>query len=796
MNGWTLVFEGFDPEKEPLREALCTLGNGYFATRGAAPEASADDTQYPGTYVAGLYDRLTTTIAGREVENEDLVNAPNWLPLTFRRPGESWLSPSDADLLDYRQELDARAGIVSRVLRVRHAAGGTSTVTQRRLVSMADPHFAALETTFLADGWSGPLEIRSCIDGSVTNQGVARYRALRGDHLQLNGSGFLDGDAVWLSAITTGSRRRLAMAATTRVVAGSEPGERSRVKEGGVIGHEIRLHLNAGEPLTVEKVACLWTDRDAAIYEPATEARSWIARADSFESMAGQHAEAWDHLWKRFDTRIQGPERAQLILRLHVFHLLQTVSPHTIGLDVGVPARGLHGEAYRGHIFWDELFILPFINLRFPVLSKSLLEYRYRRLPEARHAAREAGYRGAMFPWQSGSSGREESQRLHLNPKSGRWLPDNSRLQRHIGSAIAHNAWRYFSATGDLEFLRFRGAPLIIEVARFWCSIATHDPGRQRYEIRGVMGPDEYHDAYPGADEPGLNNNAYTNVMAASVLATAIEALGLLRGADRTELVEALDLDDGEIEAFETIGRRLVVPFHDGVISQFEGYDALEELDWDGYRKRYGDIHRLDRILEAEGDSPNRYKVSKQADVLMLFYLLSAAELRSLFERLEYEFDPVTDIPRNVQYYLKRTSHGSTLSRLVHAWVMSRHDRPEAWAHFNAALESDIADVQGGTTPEGIHLGAMAGTVDMVQRCYAGIEARDDTLVIDPGLPDAMGEVELTVHYRGQRIRVEVRADEVVLASYPRLAGPARLLVGERELTIMPGESHRVPLST
>src|SRR5678815_3075811 len=161
------------------------------------------------------------------------------------------------------------------------------------------------------------------------------------------------------------------------------------------------------------------------------------------------------------------------------------------------------------------------------------------------------------------------------------------------------------------------------------------------------------------------------------------------------------------------MSRRIFVPFHDGVISQFEGYADLNELDWEAYRDMYGDIGRLDRILEAEGDTTNRYKLSKQADVLMLFYLLSSQELWAVFERLGYAFDPQEDVQRNVDYYLSRTAHGSTLSRVVTAWVLARLDRGRSWEQMAAALESDVADVQGGTTREGIHLGAMAGTVDI-----------------------------------------------------------------------------------
>lgn len=194
-------------------------------------------------------------------------------------------------------------------------------------------------------------------------------------------------------------------------------------------------------------------------------------------------------------------------------------------LDVGVPARGLHGEAYRGHVFWDELFVLPYITLHFPEVARALLMYRHRRLPAARDAARLAGQSGAMFPWQSGSSGQEESQALHLNPRSGRWLPDHSHLQRHVGSAIALNVCRYGRATGDTGFLYGPGAELLLEIARFWAGAAVYDAQRGRYRIRGVLGPDEYHYAYPAAGEPGIDDNAYTNVMAAWVIHQGLELL-------------------------------------------------------------------------------------------------------------------------------------------------------------------------------------------------------------------------------------------------------------------------------
>ncbi len=758
-DAWVLSWDHWDPAREPLREAICTLGNGYFATRGAFEETKAGGPHYPGTYLAGGYNRLESELAGRIVENEDLVNWPNWLSLSFRPEGGEWVTPGSVELLAFEQSLDLHRGILERRLRIRHADSRETSLISRRLVHMAHPHLAAIEWTLTAENWAGRFEICSGLDGTVTNQGVERYRELNSRHLEVLETGRLGEDGIFLAVQTNQSHLRMSQAARTQVYLDGEkaPLERRTRAEGGVVEQRLLVECVREKPLRVEKVVALHSSRDFAISEPTLAARIAISRAEGFSALSESHVRAWERLWRRADLEIGTGDRwAQLVLRLHVFHLLQTTSFNTIDRDVGVPARGLHGEAYRGHVFWDELFIFPFLNLRLPELTRSLLMYRYRRLDTARCLAREAGFAGAMYPWQSGSSGREENQVLHLNPRSGRWIPDPTYRQRHINAAIAYNVWQYFQVTFDKEFLSFHGAEMLLEIARFWASIARFNADRQRYEIHGIVGPDEFHTGYPDSDEPGLNNNAYTNLMAAWCLRTARRALDLLEGERRLELREELQIADEELQRWEDVSRRMFLPLQpDGVISQFEGYELLAEFDWEGYRGRYGDIHRLDRILEAEGDSANRYKVSKQADVVMLFYLFSSEELADMFQWLGYPFDPDM-IPRNIQYYLARMSHGSTLSRVVQSWVLARSDREGAWQLFRQALEADIGDIQRGTTAEGIHLGAMAGTVDLLQRGHLGIEVRDDVLWFNPCLPHGLDELCSRVRYRGHWLRLRV----------------------------------------
>ncbi|MGW0512898.1 glycoside hydrolase family 65 protein [Streptomyces olivaceoviridis] len=786
---WEYVWEydGYRPAEERLRESLCTLGNGYFATRGALPECTADDVHYPGTYAAGCYNRLTSEVAGRRIENEDMVNLPNWLPLRFRPPGGDWLTPDTVPVTEHHQMLHLDPGLLERRTRYPIGPDATLLVRQVRLVHLADPHLAALRTEFTAEGHTVELDVEAALDGRVTNSGVARYRDLDGRHLSHIEVGTSAPGTVWLRCRTRVSDIGCGLAA--RLTAGVPV---THANEAHRAVQRLRLTLPPGRTATVDKTVALHTSRDPAISDPLRAAVDRAGAAPGFDELRETHHATWEQLWRR--TALDVPGEAGSILRLHLFHLLQTLSPHTADLDVGVPARGLHGEAYRGHVFWDELFVLPYLNLHLPEVSRALLRYRHRRLDAACHAARDLGRGGALYPWQSGSDGREETQQLHLNPRSGRWLPDHSRLQHHVGSAVAYNVWQYCEATGDIEFLHGEGAEVLLQIARFWGQSATWDDHLGRYRIRGVVGPDEYHDAYPGADRPGLDDNAYTNVTAAWVLTRALELLHGLPEPRRRELTELTGLGEDEPDRWTEVSRRLHIPFHDGVISQFDGYGDLAELDWAGYRGRYDDIRRLDRILEAEGDTVNRYKASKQADVLMLGYLFSPLELRALFQQLGYHLDEHIWLA-TVDHYLHRTSHGSTLSGLVHGWILARARRSDAWSFVQEALRGDIADLQGGTTGEGIHLGAMAGTLDLVQRGLTGLETRAGGLCLDPVPLPELSSYGFGIRYRGHwGVRLRLRSSLLEIAVPDSDRSPIDVRLRDRVIPVGPGETARLVL--
>ncbi|MFZ2625693.1 MAG: HAD family hydrolase [Propionibacterium sp.] len=772
VDPWMLIYEGFDPAHEAHREALTTLGNGYLGTRGAAPESGADGVHYPGTYLAGVYNRLTSQVGGRSRQDEHLVNAPNWLVLDLRVGQGAWWSQGGLSMVAERRELDLRRGVLTRTATLADPQGRRLLVTQRRLVSMARPHLAALETTVVALGWETRVQVRAGVDTSVVNANVADDAALANRHLRVLNAVAEAGGRLLVEVETSQSHIRIAAASRLTCLAPGASPARLVDDRPDQADQVLELDLIEDRPVRIDKTVALFTSRDGAIASPGLAALHELDVAPGgLADLLPAHVHAWADLWHRFGVDLDADVQTRLVLNLHVFHLLQSLSEHTADLDAGVPARGLHGEGYRGHVFWDELFVLPVLTAHQPQISRGLLEYRYRRLDAARLAAAGRGLAGAMFPWQSGSDGREETPPMLFNPRSGRWMRDNSWRQRHVGLAIAYNAWQFYQATGDTGWLAARGADLIIEVACVFADLATYEPDTDRFHIEGVMGPDEYHDGYPGAPGEGLRDNAYTNVLAAWVCQRAGDVLGEVEGFDCDRVHSRLRIQAGERQRWEHLSRRLAVPFHQGVISQFAGYEDLAELDWDHYRTTYGNIGRLDLILEAEGDSTNRYRLAKQADVLMLPYLLGPQGLTQTLARLGY---PVSeqDLRRTVDYYLSRTADGSTLSRVVHAAVLARLDPAKAWGLFQAALSADLDDTQGGTTGHGIHLGAMAGTIDIITRAFAGITTHGDGVLIDPRMPVGLGAARFTLLHHGQRLRVALTPTTTDVSADPCAANP------------------------
>ncbi len=788
-DGWTLSYRNYDPVKERSREALLTVGNGYFGTRGAIEELDANPVNYPGTYMAGLYNRRESEVEDRVVVNEDFVNAPNWLLLTFRINDERWFNPNKSEIIEFDRCLDFRTGLLTRKMLVEDEEGRQTLVESRRIVSMDDKHMAALEYTVKPLNYSAKITVRSGMNANLINDGVKRYRQLNQDHLNQLDQG-ADGPLSWVMAETSQSAIKIAESALLQVVHNSDnvsPSFRFK-KVKGRVDTSFTVEAKEGDTLCVTKMVCICNSIDGKYPDPLAFVTETGRRQGTFDNLLAGSAEAWGEIWKSADMELTGDRLSQKLLRMHIYHLMVTVSPHNTEIDFGIPARGLHGEAYRGHIFWDELYILPFYSLHFPDVARSVLMYRYRRLDAARTYAAAHGYKGAMYPWQSGSDGSEETQVLHLNPISGEWGDDYSSLQRHISIAVAYNVWTYFNITGDIDFLERYGAEMFLEICRFWASKVHYDEETGRYRIHKVMGPDEFHEKLPGAEEGGLKDNAYTNIMVVWLFNRAFDILESMGSNYRMKVLEKTGLKKDELLQWQKeIEKMNLVISDDGIIAQFDGYFDLKELDWDAYRKKYTNIYRLDRLLKAEGKSPDDYKLSKQADTLMCFYNIGIDAVTEIIRKMGYEV-PDNYFEKNFDYYLQRCSHGSTLSRVVHAYLAAGAGKEQmSWELYSAALQSDFTDIQGGTTAEGIHAGVMGGTVLMAMTAYGGLDVKGDVVKLDPALPKHWRSISFRFSFRGNKYQV-VSGHEEIRITAEVSNSEAHLVIMGKEYRIAGGE--------
>ncbi len=759
-DSWCLQYYDYDLEKERSREALLTVGNGYFGTRGALEESMANKVNYPGTYISGLYNRLVSTIAGRDIDNEDFVNIPNWLPVKFKIGQGEWFSfapEPNMKIRSMRRKLNFRNGEMFREIELEDKDGKITIVRSARFAGMHYKHIAAMKYTVIPVNYKDEITIRSELDGNHINAGVERYSELNQEHLT-HISERIEGNRLYLKVKTTESNVIIKLAAR-HILDGSEELDEIMNCEclKGKACQDLTVKADQGKEIVFEKLVSIYTSQDKKVTIPEMHSRKAIDKMTDYDGEMELSTRAWENIWNELDISVEGDRAAQKLIRLHLYHMMVSSSPHHKDLDAGIPPRGLHGEAYRGHIFWDELYILPLYHIHFPEVVKSVLMYRFRRLDKAKDSARENGYKGAMYPWQSGSDGREETQIVHLNPVSGEWGDDYSRLQRHVSLAIAYNLCNYYKVSGDKIFMMKYGAEMLFEICRFWESKCEYDQKEGGYHIHEVMGPDEFHEKLPGSEKGGLTDNAYTNIMVSWMMCRAIEFIEKLDSTEEDRIFRKYDIEQEEINRWEDISSRLLLNINEnGIIEQFKGYFELEELDWDAYSKKYGDIHRLDRILKAEGKSPDAYKLSKQADLIMVFFNLGFEKADTIIKKLGYKL-PEDYIRNNFDYYITRTSHGSTLSRLVHAdlaYRLGNHDF--AWDMYMEALSSDLVDIQGGTTGEGIHCGVMAGTVYMVLSVFCGLDVSGDEPSLCPDLPLHWKGVKFNFTFRGTHFKVAV----------------------------------------
>jgi kojibiose phosphorylase len=510
---------------------------------------------------------------------------------------------------------------------------------------------------------------------------------------------------------------------------------------------DLTQPLAVDQSWAVEKLVAICTDRDAA--DPLAAAQAKVA-ALAGEGYAGLHAQARAALaafWAVGDVVIEGDNAAQQGVRHGLYQLRIAAAQDE---RVSIAAKSLSGFGYRGHAFWDtETFILPYFTLTQPALARNLLMYRWHTLAGARKKAHENGFAGAQFAWESAERGEEVTPRWVPGPKGEEliriWCGD---IELHITADIAYAIMHYWRVTGDDAFMVEAGAPIILETARFWASRAEPDtPAPGQYSISDVIGPDEYHEH--------VDNNAFTNAMAAWHLRTALELVAWLRQhapAQAAQLDAALDLTPARLEHWREIAANLVLlrDAQSGLIEQFAGFFQRKEVDWPAYANR---TKSMQTLLGIEG--ANAHQVLKQPDVLLLHALLpghfSEAELRT-----------------NWDYYCPRTDHtyGSSLGPAVHAWLACRLGKvEEAYPHFMRAALVDIEDVRGNTA-EGIHAASAGGVWQALVFGFAGVQVSEDGAVtVKPQLPAHWRRLAFTLQVRGISHAIDLRQPELLPAT-------------------------------
>lgn len=713
------------------QESLLALGNGYLGWRGAPLTTAYSDDHYPGLYVAGIFNQTSTPIEGRNVINEDLVNFPNPLRLKLFVDGKELTTPYD------RREVKL---LLAQGLLIEHfeypVAKGRLTLKTVRTVDPKHYHQLGAQILVQSD-FNAQLRVQFMTDGTTENKNVARYRQFHSREYQVQNM-----DQGILQAQTLKSQVALVVGAKTQ----SDDLQFSEHTAKDQLIDEAEVALSANQAITFNRVAVIATSYEMS--DPLTFVKKQLATAN-FRQIKEHSEDYWRHYWQAHDLVLDSdtPD-LQWLLRLNRFHLRQAAQHQANrDLDASVGSRGLTGEGYRGHIFWDELLLIPYYATTQPQTARDLLQYRLKRLDAAKANAKSENEAGAMYPWQSAMYGDEQSQLIHLNPISHDWDPDNSRLQRHVSLAVVYNIWNYTRITGQYDVLNDGGLAVLLETTKFWLHKVSYDG--ERYHLSGVMGPDEFHEAYPGAKQSGLTDNAYTNLM----LAWSLDWLLKLAHDDQVNFAQIcaqVGFDDDLLAKANAVAHKLALNINaDGVIEQYQGYFDLKRLDFGAYAKKYGDIHRIDRILKANGENPDDYQANKQADTLMAVYNLGEDKVAHLIQQLGYNL-PQDWLTQNQRYYLARTVHGSTMSRSVYGMLdelLGKTD--EALDFLTTAIKSDYEDIQGGTTAEGIHTGVMGSVLYAIEYGFAGISYAKNQLNIDPHLPKSWHKLQFNQLFQG-----------------------------------------------
>ena len=747
---WLLIEQSYSPLRESNIEARFAVSNGFLGVR-AARALSRGPTwvswlhtlrwaSWPRTYVAGLFDTPNT-----EPPVPTLVPIPDWLRLRVLVNGRALLQRS-GHLLSHRRILDLRRGVMLSEWRQREPGGVVVLASTLRLVSLADRALGLQLVRLEVEQGEAELvvdarfdETGAGLDAEHREQDFGVWQTEQsGKSLAIACAASLQIDDAVLSAEALGSFRWA---------------WRCRAAPGQVLSFNRMISVVRG-------------DRPADDVGHAARRQLDRARSDGWAKVLADHEAAWSERWRLSDVEIKGDAEDQRALRFAIYHLNSAVNPSDDRVSIG--ARALTGDAYLGHVFWDtEIYVLPFFVATWPEAARALLMYRYRTLSGARAKAAGAGWRGAMYAWESTDTG-EETTPAQVIGQDGKLIQVLCGTQeQHITADIAYAVWQYWQATGDDDFMRTAGAEIILETARFWASRATPEADGKCH-IRGVIGPDEYHET--------IDDSAFTNVMARWNIRRGIEMAEMLR--DRwaehwTDLSRRLGLEDAELQQWARVADALFIGFDPDtkLFEEFAGFFDLEQIDLSAYADRTAP---LDVVLGRE--RTQRAQIVKQADVVALLALLPE------------ECDSESRL-RNFHYYEERCGHGSSLSRGYHALVAAQLGEMDmALRYFRETAATDLAEASDSSSG-GVHIAALGGLWQAAVFGFGGLALRAAALELDPRLPESWPRLGFQAHWRGRLvgIRIDQEADEI---SATLLRGEAMpIVVRGRRLMLEPGHA-------
>jgi kojibiose phosphorylase len=732
---WLIAEDALLRERARYFETIFTLANGYLGVRGSSEEGAPEE--HPGSYLAGVFDRCGD-------EPTELVNIPRWIGIRVSADGRE-ISPRKGKLLAYRRYLDMQQALLVREFRTEQQRR-TTNMRIERFVSRSHLHIAAIRYCITPENYSGRLVISSDLNADVTNSGRRHLRVTRVETFDVppGSAGSL------LETETLESKIRIAEAATTRLTSGGREvfAERVWIKEADSITEVLSFEAERGRQYIFEKLVVFFNTRDGTS-DVSEAARTAMREAHQrgYAELFASHARNWADVWRWSDVRIEGDEPSERAVRFSVFH--QIACAPLFSDKVSLAAKGLHGEGYRGHVFWDcEIFNLPMFIYTHPEIARNLLMYRYHTLPGARRKARSAGYRGAMYAWESADTG-DEVTPLWGTDRLGQRVPILcGQIEQHISADVAYGVWQYWQATHDEDFLINYGAEIIFETARFWVSRFEYNQKKDHHEIRGVIGPDEYHEY--------VDNSVFTNAMAQWNIRLALDLAEDLKHRypeKWAELKRRLRLT--RLDRWRRIAEKVYIPFsHElGIHEQFDNYLKLERFDLSALDR---DRTSVETMLGRE--RVHSSQIIKQADVVMLMFLLPE------------QFDK-KQIEANFNYYAPICAHGSSLSPSVHAIVAARLGRSEeALRYFEQSAAIDLSDRMG-NSEAGIHLASLGGNWQAVIRGICGVEASERALCFNPCLPARWQSVSFWLVYRGTPAKVTLKHHELVLDLTANCAG-------------------------